>query len=125
MDTNRKDARFAPVLIRAEFRLDEGGDVHKAYVTNLSRGGTFLATREPIALGTPLALRLSLPWRLGQIELQAHAKWCRQEDISSRNSPSPGVGLAFTSLDQESIEKIEEYLDKFQALADRLPSTVC
>ena len=125
METNRKDARFGPVLIRAQFRLDEGGDVHEAYATNLSRGGAFLATRESIPLGTPLALRLSLPWQLGQIDVQAQAKWCRPEDASSRNSQAPGLGLAFTNLDQKSIEKIEEYLDTFQALADQLPSTVC
>ena len=124
MDTNRKHDRLGPVLIRAEFRLDEGGKVHKAYVTNLSRGGTFLATRESIPLGTRLAIRLSLPWQLGQIDVQAQAKWHRREHASPGNSQSPGVGLQFTNLDPVSIEKIEEYLGKFQALADQLPSPV-
>lgn len=124
MEANRKHARFGPVLIRAEFRVDDGKSVHKAYVTNLSRGGTFLATREPIPLGTRLAIRLSLPWQLGQIDVQAQAKWYRFGNASSRNSQSPGVGLEFTNLDQKSSRKIEDYLEKFQALADQLPSMV-
>lgn len=124
MEANRKHARFGPVLIRAEFRVDDVESVHKAYVTNLSLGGTFLATRESIPLGTRLAIRLSLPWQLGQIDVQAYAKWHRRADPSSRNSQSPGVGLQFTNLDQESSRKIGHYLEKFQALADQLLSLV-
>jgi uncharacterized protein (TIGR02266 family) len=96
--------------------------VHKGYVTNLSYGGAFLATRESIPVGTPIKLLLSLPWKLGRISVEAQAKWRRSEDASSTECQSPGVGLEFSHLDEESLGKIRMYLERFQELAARLPS---
>lgn len=83
-----------------------------------------MATRESIPVGTPVKLLLSLPWKLGQINVEAQAKWRRSEDASSGEPLSPGVGLEFAHLDEESFKKIKMYLEKFQALAASLPSPV-
>jgi Tfp pilus assembly protein PilZ len=96
--------------------------VHKGYVTNLSYGGAFLATRESIPVGAQIKLLLSLPWKLGRIFVEAQAKWRRTEDASPAESQSPGVGLEFSHLDEESLGKIRMYLERFQELAARLPS---
>lgn len=124
MEDNRKHARFGPVLVRADFTLQPGKPAHKGYVTNLSYGGAFLATREPIPVGTPIKLLLSLPWKLGRISVVAQAKWRRSGDASSVEYQAPGVGLEFAHLDEESLGKIRLYLERFQELASRLPSPV-
>jgi Tfp pilus assembly protein PilZ len=88
----------------------------------LSYGGAFLATQESIPVGTPIKILLSLPWKLGRISVEAQAKWRRSDDVSSTESQSPGVGLEFSRLDEESLGKIRMYLERFQELAARLPS---
>jgi uncharacterized protein (TIGR02266 family) len=122
LEDHRKHARFGPVLVRADFRIEPGELVHKGYVTNLSHGGAFLATRESIPVGARVKLILSLPWKLGRISVRAQAKWRRVENVSSSESQSPGVGLEFAHLDEESLGKIRMYLERFQELAARLPS---
>lgn len=119
MENVRKHPRFSPLLIRADFSLDEGETTHKGYVTNLSYGGAFLATQEDISVGSPLKIRISLPWHLGQLDLEARAVWRSTDGPGNR---SPGVGMQFTPLEDGDRAKLQKYFEKFRELAARLPS---
>jgi uncharacterized protein (TIGR02266 family) len=110
-------------LIRADFAFEKG-QFQKGYVTNLSQGGAFLAIRESVPKDTKLKLILSLPWRLGRVELNARVAWVRGNDLSQPGNSSSGVGLQFLEPTPEALEKVEQYLTRFRKLAESLPSSV-
>jgi uncharacterized protein (TIGR02266 family) len=113
--------RISPLLIRTKFRFDE--KTCKGYVTNLSLGGAFLATDEPILQGHRLQLTISLPWQLGQLDVEATVIW-RRPEVGAQGKQSPGMGVQFKNLDQDGHEKIEAYLKRFHQLAASLPDQV-
>jgi uncharacterized protein (TIGR02266 family) len=113
--------RIGPLLIRTKFRFSE--KPCKGYVTNLSLGGAFLATEEKIPQGHSLQLTISLPWQLGQFDVEAKVIW-RRPDVGPQGGQSPGMGVQFSNLDQDGHEKIEAYLKRFHQLAASLPDLV-
>jgi len=118
---DQKHPRIGPLLIRAGFRFGEKSC--KGYVTNLSLGGAFLATEEHIPQGHPLKLIISLPWPLGQLDVEATVIW-RRPEVGAQGKQSPGMGIQFATLDQAAVVKIEAYLERFHQLAAQLPDQV-
>ncbi len=118
---NQKHPRIGPLLIRADFRLGEKSC--RGYVTNLSLGGAFLATEEHIPKGQPLKLTISLPWQLGQLDVEATVIW-RRPEVGNQGKQPPGMGIQFAKLDQAAGVKIEAYLKRFHQLAAQLPDQV-
>lgn len=114
--------RISPLLIRAEFSTGFGEIVYKGYVTNLSYGGAFLATPEVVPVGSTVMLHITLPWEMGRIEVEAEVMWKRAGKASTDEDSSPGLGLQFVTLGQESTDKLKLYFEKFTKLAARLPS---
>lgn len=124
MANSRKHQRFSPLLIRADYSLELGDGVRKGYVTNLSQGGAFLATREDIPVGTGVRLLVSLPWQMGQFEVNAKAAWRREQVGPPAGGSAPGVGLEFVDIDAHAQAKLRRYLERFQELAAGLPASV-
>jgi Tfp pilus assembly protein PilZ len=118
----RKHPRLGPLIIKAEF--DGERCRGEGYLTNLSLGGAFLAVDEMPLTGETLSLRITLPWRLGQIS--AEAKVVRQIDSGHEDTTSQptGVGLQFTELSSSAEESIRLYMRRFSELAAQLNETV-
>jgi uncharacterized protein (TIGR02266 family) len=109
-------------LIRTGFSHGFGEKVYNGYVTNLSYGGAFLATREIVPVGSTIKLRITLPWHLGRVDVEAKVVWKRTEEDSTEDNPSSGMGLQFVTLEREVTDKLKLYFEKFTELAARLPS---
>jgi uncharacterized protein (TIGR02266 family) len=120
----RKHPRISPLLVRTDFSHGPGGKVFKGYVTNLSYGGAFLATQEVVPVGSTVQLWITLPWQVGQVDVEAKVVWRRAEAERSEGNPSAGMGLEFVALEREVTEKLKSYFEKFAELAARLPSCV-
>jgi uncharacterized protein (TIGR02266 family) len=121
---NRRDQqypRIGPLLIRTSFCFGE--KLCKAYVTNLSLGGAFLATDEHIPQGHLLELTISLPWQLGQLDATATVIW-RRPEVGADGKQSSGMGVQFAKLDEAAERKVEAYLNRFHDLAAQLPDLV-
>ena len=118
----RKHPRISPLLIRTDFSHGFGEKVYKGYVTNLSYGGAFLATRELVPVGSTIKLLITLPWQLGQVDVEAKVVWKRAEAESDEENPSPGLGLQFVTLERSVTNKLKLYYERFTELAARLPS---
>lgn len=114
MKEARKNPRIGPLLIRAEYR--DGVERREGYVTNLSLGGAFLATDAPPRPGSRLRVRISLPWGLGDIKIDAEVVWSAVDRSDASDTPC-GVGLAFAAPSPETAEKLHLYLQRFYQLA--------
>lgn len=75
---------------------------------NISEGGVFIATFEAFAIGTPLALTMTLP-NDHEVRLNGVVRWCREYNPSTPNI-QPGVGVQFTELDGETRAAIDEFV---------------
>lgn len=118
MSESRRSPRLAPLLIRAEFHYGDQTEV--GYLTNLSDGGAFLATEEFVPVGKILTLRMSLPWQLGELGLEAEVVW-RSYEAGAKASHHPvGLGLSFSHLRLEDREKLRLYMQKFYNLVREL-----
>ncbi len=89
------------VVINQEFDCIE--DYIAEYVTNISQGGVFIRSKNPLPVGTKVTLQFS-------VILDDFEEVCGEgEVVRVNNSPEDtGMGVAFTRLDAESKELIDE-----------------
>ncbi len=112
---NRRHPRL-PLVVKAE--VGANGRVQRGYLTNLSAGGGFLATKKPIPSGTRLQLLIYLPWKLGEFKAEAEVVWSTGKEGSETDPP--GVGLAFTKLDSNGEERLQRYVERFYQLVAQI-----
>jgi uncharacterized protein (TIGR02266 family) len=99
-----------PCTVRVEFRTASAFLV--AYSVNLSRGGIFLETDHPAAIGTKIALELTIP-QGGSIALEGMVSWRR--DSAEPGLPR-GIGVAFTNVDDELGTLIDHLVQDFSGI---------
>lgn len=114
-EENRRDPRL-PLVVKAE--VGANGRVQRGYLTNLSVGGAFLATKKPIPSGTQLQLLVFLPWKLGEFKAEAEVVWSTGKEGSETDPP--GVGLAFTKLDFKGEQRLQRYVERFYQLVAQI-----
>ena len=102
--------------VRAVVRLEVDGGKQSLlrvplYVTeNLSRGGMFLITKDPLMEGTELNIKFSLPGDEKAIQVTAKVLWAREGE-EEQNIP-PGMGLLFTSISDGDRDHIRSFVEK-------------
>jgi uncharacterized protein (TIGR02266 family) len=100
----------APVAIEVEYRT--AGAFLVAYSSNLSKGGIFLETDRPSAIGTQLMLRFNIPGA-GTIEVVGSVAWVRPTNLEGK---PPGMGVEFENLDARHGEVIDQMVSRFKGL---------
>jgi uncharacterized protein (TIGR02266 family) len=97
-----------------EFDVEFLGDSHfiTGITQDLSEGGVFVATYHRLPIGTPVCLAFELPDG-HRVEARGKVCWTRgeREEAGSR----PGLGIAFSDLDPESLAKISEFCGSLPA----------
>jgi type IV pilus assembly protein PilZ len=76
-----------------------------ASITNISEMGIFVATHEPLEVGTRLTLRFAMPGEESPFILLGQVQWVNPIRMLSDN-PNPGMGIRFVDLSSESRERI-------------------
>ncbi len=114
-EENRRHPRL-PLVVKAE--VGAKGRLQRGYLTNLSIGGAFLATKKPIPSGTQLQLLVFLPWKLGEFKAEAEVVWSTGKEGSETDPP--GVGLAFTTLDPKGKRLLQSYVERFYQLVAQI-----
>ena len=59
------------------------------YTKNISKGGTFIKTKKPLAIGTRFLFKLTVPQREAPFELLGEVVW------SQADAEEPGMGIRF------------------------------
>lgn len=91
-----------PIRMRVEY--DSLADFLDDYTSNLSLGGMYVQSNQPLSLGTRFRLRFRLPGREKPIETYAIVRWASE----TTNEEHSGMGIQFDDLkpaDQKSIEQ--------------------
>jgi type IV pilus assembly protein PilZ len=112
VDQEKRDAERAAITLKVDYkRLNT---FFADYTKNISKGGTFIRTAKPLAVGTEFLFVLSLPTLNEQVQLTGEVKWIVTEGESSADKP-PGMGIKFkfeTDADRAKVDQFVERLMK-------------
>lgn len=95
------------------------------YAKNISRGGTFVATAEPLPPNTEFVLSLAVPELEEPLQLRAKVMWTTAPEVASKVHPA-GMGIQFQYRDAEERSRVEALVERLiidqlgQRHADRL-----
>ncbi len=107
----RKHERV-PVILEVSYRTTGGFLV--SYSMNLSKGGIFIETDNPLSVGEELTLRL-MPSADKNVfeELRGRVVWVRKEETSEGR---PGMGIVFENIAETIGDIIDDLVSTFKGL---------
>jgi uncharacterized protein (TIGR02266 family) len=109
---NQLRPRRSPTFLRLRYRKAEQFLV--SYCTNISRGGMFVKTNQPLEPGTRLEASLDIPGIPTPTVLHAEVRWVRPQGDSF--GPA-GMGLGFEGIDDSLGEAIDHIVELARPLA--------
>jgi molecular chaperone DnaK len=100
-----------PVSLRFRFDSETVEQFAERYASDVSRGGIFVHSRQPFAVGTQLRLDLQLLDGTPLIVGEGTVFWTREPD-PAKPSTVPGMGIRFSKLSGQSQQVIEHVLSQ-------------
>jgi uncharacterized protein (TIGR02266 family) len=121
---NRRDfldtvQKFLPVEERltpryeARLRVQYGENSQQLltdYSINLSTGGLFIETENPLPVDTPLTVDFILPVNNRQIRCAARVAWVNHPELLRKTDLPSGMGLQFLDITMDAMNAIREYI---------------
>ncbi len=124
MQAKRRHLRFV-TRDRVELAAGDRNALRQVWMTDISKGGLFVATDDPPGLRQRVEVRLETPD--GALKLFAEVVHILSPDDAERFGTSAGVGLQFIDLDPDCRNAIESYVEglaaELQRATDSKPST--
>ncbi len=103
----RRDERH-PMRVRMDYRNRGGGDFLFEYTMNISKGGIFIETRDPLPVGTVVEMRFQPPGMEDVLEVAGRVVWLNEFRPDSEDNPNPGMGIQFEGLDDGTRDLLTE-----------------
>ena len=92
------------------------------WAVNISRGGIFINTRNPLALGSTVRLIISLPDAAFPFDLSG--KVIRVSEFDNAQNQVPGMGIEFVDVDEDKQVRIERFVERLRSELPDSASTV-
>lgn len=90
------------------------------WAVNISKGGIFINTRNPLAVGTTVRLIISLPDTAFPFDLTGRV--ARVNEFDNPSNQVPGMGIEFIDVDEEKRTRIERFVERLRKeLPDQPP----
>lgn len=109
--SRRKDPR-AGCVVEVQYRST--GHLLMSYCTNLSRGGLFVCTADPLAVGERVTLSLRIHDQPDALEIDGVVRWIRETDD---DGGPRGMGLSFEDVDGVIGGYIDQMVGSFTPLS--------
>jgi uncharacterized protein (TIGR02266 family) len=91
------------------------------WAVNISRGGMFINTRNPLAVGTTVRLIISLPDTAFPFDLNGRVT--RIAEFDNPSNQVPGMGIEFVNVDDEKRARIERFVERLRKELPDVEST--
>lgn len=104
----RRETPRAGVVLNLQYR--NAGHLLASYCTNLSRGGLFVPSDEPLPPDSELTLQLQIPGEDEPVSLAAKVRWVREFD--AQEGPA-GMGVKFEDVDELLGDRIDTLVSSF------------
>src|SRR6476660_1752878 len=82
------------------------------WAVNISRGGIFINTRNPLTVGTTVRLIISLPDT--QFPFDLTGRVARVNEFDNPSNQVPGMGIEFVDVDDDKRGRIERFVDRLR-----------
>jgi type IV pilus assembly protein PilZ len=103
-DADRRDENRTPIELKVSYK--RVNSFFADYTRNISRGGTFIATARPLAMGTEFIFALEVPGLEEPLRLNGRVIWTTEPENSTRANPA-GMGIEFQYVDQAERRETE------------------
>jgi type IV pilus assembly protein PilZ len=109
MDEEKREADRAAITLKVDYkRLNT---FFADYTKNISKGGTFIRTTKPLAIGTEFVFVLSLPAQNEQLRLLGQVVWITDEATATAESP-PGMGIRFKFDSEADRDAVHHFVER-------------
>jgi uncharacterized protein (TIGR02266 family) len=106
---NRRQHERVDTVVRVEFH-----DEYWGFTKNLSKGGAFILTPDPMELGDEFLLKLHMPDGGEPIEVGCKVVWTNKYGKETHDLRR-GMGIKFLTLRREDRTRFEEYLEAYKS----------
>lgn len=103
-EEQRKSPR-RPLRMRLDYKHESGANFLFEYTQNISRGGIFIETLQPLPVGTNVVMRFTPPGEEGEIYVEGRVAWVNAVRSGEENT-NPGMGIQFKNLSDENKDLI-------------------
>ena len=117
VDPNTRQAKRTPVTLKIKFKSATLDQFIERYAVDVSHGGIFIRTKEPLPVGTQMRFEFQLRDATPLITGEGTVVWTREND-PQRPGVAPGMGVRFDRLGDGS----QEVLDKILAQKAKSPT---
>ena len=108
-DDDRRTHPRAPIVLKVEYkRLNS---FFADYTKNISRGGTFIRTKNPLSIGTEFMFNLVVPSLEDPLSIKGKVQWIVQPDDAAEDH-DPGMGIGFVYESEAERAKIANVVEK-------------
>src|SRR4051812_48307278 len=108
-DPNTRQGKRTPVTLKIKFKSETLEQFIERYAVDVSQGGIFIRTKEPLAVGTQMKFEFQLRDASPLIAGEGTVVWTREND-PSRPAIAPGMGVRFDKLLEGSQAVLERIL---------------
>lgn len=122
VDTNTRTGKRTPVTLKIKFKSETLEQFIERYAVDVSQGGIFIRTKEPLAVGTQMRFEFQLRDASPLIGGEGTVVWTREND-PSRPAIAPGMGVRFDRLAEGSQGVLERILAEKSKQAPQRPTT--
>jgi uncharacterized protein (TIGR02266 family) len=110
-DPNTRQGKRTPVTLKIKFKSETVEQFIDRYAVDVSQGGIFIRTKEPLAVGTQMRFEFQLRDASPLIAGEGTVVWTREND-PSRPAIAPGMGVRFDRLADGSQSVLERILSE-------------
>lgn len=82
------------------------------WAVNISKGGIFINTRNPLAVGTTIRLIISLPDTAFPFDLTGRV--ARVNEFDNPSNQVPGMAIEFMDVDEEKKARIDRFVERLR-----------
>ena len=119
-DPNTRQGKRTPVTLKIKFKSETLEQFIERYAVDVSQGGIFIRTKEPLAVGTQMRFEFQLRDASPLIGGEGTVVWTREND-PSRPAIAPGMGVRFDRLAEGSQNVLERILAEKAKQAPQRP----
>ncbi len=109
VDPNIRQGKRTPVTLKIKFKSETLEQFIERYAVDVSQGGIFIRTKDPLAVGTQMRFEFQLRDASPLIGGEGTVVWTREND-PSRPAIAPGMGVRFDRLAEGSQSVLERIL---------------
>ena len=122
VDPNTRQGKRTPVTLKIKFKSETLEQFIERYAVDVSQGGIFIRTKEPLAVGTQMKFEFQLRDASPLIAGEGTVVWTREND-PSRPAIAPGMGVRFDRLADGSQVILERILTEKAKQAPQRPTS--